>query len=193
MGGGQLGMGAAVALAMLPALAVRHRRADLYLRCARRRVMIGGRRSADANPAALPAAGLLSVVAMLFPFYWMPITSIKPNRELYSPKIMPLIVHQPTLKHYVDLLSRDELPDVDVQHPAGGRGLDRGVAGAGDDDGLPTGAHELSRRGRRGHRRGRDATWCRNAASVHPDGRHHQPAEPRQHAHGSRCSRIPRC
>jgi len=45
------------------------------------------------------------VVAMLFPFYWMLITSIKPNRELYNAKIMPLIVHQPTLKHYYDLLS----------------------------------------------------------------------------------------
>src|SRR5262245_60616506 len=46
------------------------------------------------------------VVAMLFPFYWMLITSIKPNRELYSQKIMPLVVHQPTLKHYIDLLSQ---------------------------------------------------------------------------------------
>src|SRR5678815_1040242 len=45
------------------------------------------------------------VVAMLFPFYWMAITSIKPNRELYNAKIMPLIVHQPTLKHYYDLLT----------------------------------------------------------------------------------------
>ena len=45
------------------------------------------------------------VVAMLFPFYWMLITSIKPNRELYSQKIMQLVVHQPTLKHYIDLLS----------------------------------------------------------------------------------------
>jgi multiple sugar transport system permease protein len=46
------------------------------------------------------------LVAMLFPFYWMLITSIKPNRELYNAKVMPLIVHQPTLKHYVDLLSQ---------------------------------------------------------------------------------------
>jgi multiple sugar transport system permease protein len=46
------------------------------------------------------------LVAMLFPFYWMAITSIKPNRELYNPRIMPLIVHQPTLKHYVDLLEQ---------------------------------------------------------------------------------------
>src|SRR5438445_11863247 len=51
----------------------------------------------------LPLAAF--VVLMLFPFYWMLITSIKPNRELYSQKIMPLIVHQPTLKHYVDLLT----------------------------------------------------------------------------------------
>jgi multiple sugar transport system permease protein len=46
------------------------------------------------------------LVAMLFPFYWMAITSIKPNRELYNAKIMPLIVHQPVLKHYVDLLDQ---------------------------------------------------------------------------------------
>ena len=47
----------------------------------------------------------LFLVVLLFPFYWMLITSIKPNRELYNAKIMPLIVYQPTLKHYVDLLS----------------------------------------------------------------------------------------
>jgi len=46
------------------------------------------------------------LVAMLFPFYWMAITSIKPNRELYNPRIMPLIVHQPVLTHYVDLLDQ---------------------------------------------------------------------------------------
>ena len=45
------------------------------------------------------------VVLGLFPFYWMLITSIKPNRELYNQKIMPLVVHQPTLKHYIDLLT----------------------------------------------------------------------------------------
>lgn len=50
----------------------------------------------------LPLAVFL--IVMLFPFYWMLITSIKPNRELYNARIMPLIVHQPTLKHYIDLL-----------------------------------------------------------------------------------------
>src|SRR6185437_1351874 len=39
----------------------------------------------------------------LFPFYWMAITSLKPNAELYNRNIMPLVVHHPTLKHYIDL------------------------------------------------------------------------------------------
>ena len=46
------------------------------------------------------------MVAMLFPFYWMLITSIKPNSELYNSRIFPLVVYQPTLKHYIELLSQ---------------------------------------------------------------------------------------
>ena len=34
-------------------------------------------------------------VFALFPFYWMAITSLKPNQELYNRKVMPLIVHTP--------------------------------------------------------------------------------------------------
>ena len=49
--------------------------------------------------------GFFLVVA-LFPFYWMAITSIKPNSELYNKNVMPLIVHAPTLKHYIDLLTQ---------------------------------------------------------------------------------------
>jgi multiple sugar transport system permease protein len=65
--------------------------------------MVGGRDFAGRlRRLYLPLA--VFVVVMLFPFYWMLITSIKPNRELYSQKIMPLIVYQPTLKHYIDLL-----------------------------------------------------------------------------------------
>jgi multiple sugar transport system permease protein len=45
------------------------------------------------------------IIFTLFPFYWMAVTSIKPNSELYSRKIMPLIVYHPTLKHYADLLT----------------------------------------------------------------------------------------
>jgi multiple sugar transport system permease protein len=44
------------------------------------------------------------IIFTLFPFYWMAVTSLKPNSELYNPRNMPLIVHHPTLKHYVDLL-----------------------------------------------------------------------------------------
>jgi multiple sugar transport system permease protein len=67
--------------------------------------MVGGRRWWQRLLRLyLPLAFFL--VAMLFPFYWMAITSIKPNRELYSQRIMPLIVHQPTLTHYVDLLEQ---------------------------------------------------------------------------------------
>ena len=67
--------------------------------------MVGGRQlGGRILRLYLPLAFFL--VAMLFPFYWMAITSIKPNRELYNPRIMPLIVHQPTLKHYVDLLEQ---------------------------------------------------------------------------------------
>jgi multiple sugar transport system permease protein len=40
----------------------------------------------------------------LFPFYWMAVTSLKPNQELYNTHVMPLIAYHPTLKHYVDLL-----------------------------------------------------------------------------------------
>src|SRR5882672_1381801 len=46
-----------------------------------------------------------SLFFALFPFYWMAITSLKSNQELYSRKVMPLIVHNPTLKHYVDLIT----------------------------------------------------------------------------------------
>src|SRR3954449_12535011 len=45
------------------------------------------------------------MIFTLFPFYWMAVTSLKPNQELYNRKIMPLIVYHPTLKHYVDLLT----------------------------------------------------------------------------------------
>jgi multiple sugar transport system permease protein len=45
------------------------------------------------------------LVLALFPFYWMAITSLKPNAELYNTRMMPLLVHHPTLKHYVNLLT----------------------------------------------------------------------------------------
>src|SRR6185436_375619 len=47
----------------------------------------------------------VSLIFTLFPFYWMAITSLKSNQELYSRKVMPLVVHNPTLKHYIDLFT----------------------------------------------------------------------------------------
>ena len=66
--------------------------------------MVGGR-GLGTRTLRLYLPLVVCLILMLFPFYWMVITSIKPNRELYSQKVMPLIVHQPTLKHYYDLLT----------------------------------------------------------------------------------------
>jgi len=43
------------------------------------------------------------VFVMLFPFLWMFITSIKPDQELYNPRISPFIVSDPTLEHWKTL------------------------------------------------------------------------------------------
>jgi multiple sugar transport system permease protein len=45
------------------------------------------------------------LVLMLFPFYWMLVTSLKPNQELYNARVMPMVVYSPTLQHYVGLLT----------------------------------------------------------------------------------------
>jgi multiple sugar transport system permease protein len=47
----------------------------------------------------------LFVFAMLFPFLWMFITSIKPDPELYNPRLSPFLVREPTLKHWDKLFS----------------------------------------------------------------------------------------
>src|SRR5258705_6655476 len=67
--------------------------------------MIIGGRTLGGRMLRLYIPLALFVVGMLFPFYWMLIASIKPNRELYNAKIMPLVVYQPTLKHYHDLFA----------------------------------------------------------------------------------------
>jgi multiple sugar transport system permease protein len=40
------------------------------------------------------------IVITLFPFYWMLIASLKPNRELYNLRIFPFWVFDPTLDQY---------------------------------------------------------------------------------------------
>jgi multiple sugar transport system permease protein len=46
----------------------------------------------------------LFLIVTLFPFYWMLITSIKPNAELYNVRMNPFMVLQPTLDHFRYLL-----------------------------------------------------------------------------------------
>jgi len=45
----------------------------------------------------------LFVFVMLFPFFWMFITSIKPDAELYNPRLSPFVVREPTLEHWETL------------------------------------------------------------------------------------------
>jgi multiple sugar transport system permease protein len=57
----------------------------------------------------LPLA--LFVVVLLFPFYWMAITSFKPNAELYDyKKYNPFLIGSPTLQHVKHLLFETAYP-----------------------------------------------------------------------------------
>jgi len=57
----------------------------------------------------LPLAGFLFI--LLFPFYWMAITSFKPNEELLSREGNPFWVRNPTLAHIKKLLFDTPYPD----------------------------------------------------------------------------------
>jgi multiple sugar transport system permease protein len=46
------------------------------------------------------------LVAMLFPFYWMLITSLKPDPELYNTRNVPFWVMKPVLSHWVYLFKQ---------------------------------------------------------------------------------------
>ena len=49
---------------------------------------------------------LLVLVLILFPFYWMLVTSFKANAELTNLKLNPFYPHMPTLDHYKKLLTQ---------------------------------------------------------------------------------------
>ncbi len=53
---------------------------------------------------------MLFLFVLLFPFYWMGLTSIKPNSELIDKSLNPWWVVEPTIKHYVRLLLETEYP-----------------------------------------------------------------------------------
>jgi multiple sugar transport system permease protein len=47
----------------------------------------------------------LFVFVLVFPFLWMFITSIKPDPELYNPRLSPFLVRSPTLTHWSKLFN----------------------------------------------------------------------------------------
>jgi multiple sugar transport system permease protein len=54
---------------------------------------------------------LVFVIVLLFPFYWMTITALKPNNELYDYKTFnPLWIHSPTLANVRKLLFDTDYP-----------------------------------------------------------------------------------
>jgi multiple sugar transport system permease protein len=53
---------------------------------------------------------VLFVIVLLFPFYWMAITSFKPDNELLSRDGNPFWIVGPTLAHFEKLLFRTEYP-----------------------------------------------------------------------------------
>ena len=54
---------------------------------------------------------IVFVVVLLFPFYWMVITSIKPNEELLSRSGNPFWVIHPTFAHFHKLLFETSYPE----------------------------------------------------------------------------------
>ena len=122
--GGALGEGAAISIAMVPVPAGRD--PVQLLRAAAPRLAAGGSRqvSQSGNDAVgmdflestprklvtvyLPLMAFLFV--LLFPFYWMAITSFKPNKELLSRDGNPFWIIEPTLAHVNKLLFQTAYP-----------------------------------------------------------------------------------
>ena len=57
----------------------------------------------------LPLACFL--VVLLFPFYWMAMTSFKPDAELMSREANPFWIHSPTFAHFEKLLLHTSYPE----------------------------------------------------------------------------------
>ena len=124
------------------------------------------------------------VFVLLFPFYWMVVTSVKPNDDLLSRDANPFWTLKPTLAHFHKLLFETPYPEWLWNTVVVSVGVHRGVAGGG-------GARRLCDRtaalpGRQARRRG-DLPRLPGAAvdPVHPAVDHHLPARPVRHAHGA--------
>src|SRR5882762_1198505 len=117
--GGALGEGAALAMLMVPFLLA----AILfsYFGLQRRAWQQGGSDKAEAAGMeylqSLPRRWVTLYVplgvfmfVLLFPFYWMVMTSFKSNEELMSKAANPFWIVKPTLAHFEKLLFRTEYP-----------------------------------------------------------------------------------
>ena len=69
------------------------------------------------------------LIGTLFPFYWMLITAIRPDAELYrswrAANNAPFWTLAPTLDHFRDLLAKTTFPPVAVEHVLHRGRLDR--------------------------------------------------------------------
>ena len=100
---GNIGEGAAISLTMLPLLLVLIVWQIRHLRRGAGRVT----RRAGIERALFVYAPLgFALLFLLGPFYWMVITALKPNSELYNAARSPLYVATPTLEHFVFLFTK---------------------------------------------------------------------------------------
>ena len=60
------------------------------------------------------------VIGTLFPFYWMLITAIRPDAELYrswrAANNAPFWTLHPTLEHFRDLMAKTTFPQLALEH-----------------------------------------------------------------------------
>ena len=63
--------------------------------------MASGLRARKITRTIIVTIGLIFfIIILLFPFYWMLVTSVKPDGELYDLSRSPFIIEKPTLDHY---------------------------------------------------------------------------------------------
>ena len=114
-----------------------------------------------------------ALLFLLGPFYWMVITSLKPNSELYNAERSPLYVATPTLEHFVFLFTKTAF----LEWTKNTMIVATGATAVALLLGVPAG-YALARfrfRGGRsgGHRRRRDLPRA-DEPPVHPDGPGHE-------------------
>ena len=92
---------------------------------------------------------ILFVFVLLFPFYWMIITTFRPDGELYRPwnaaNYQPFWTNNPTLEHIKYLFEETNVRALDVQHHVHRPGLDPDLAVLRRAGGLCAGPAQLSR------------------------------------------------